>query len=182
MGRSLMRALVIAALALCAASCGGGGKVYPTTTEHMHDVLAEVDDLPPIFGSNVPDLSMVTSDPRQVSWIVSLRGTEIMRYVADIEAAGDHGARVTLHLTGSTDDIQARMKEHPEIRNLYLVAMREEIDAKFEGRPFDVSRTYGAMMAATAANIGTISNQMDRAAEADRKRDEDNIRKAYANE
>jgi hypothetical protein len=148
----------------------------------MHEVLAEVDELPPVFGSSVPDLAMVSSDPKQVSWIVSLRGSEIMRYVADIEPAGDHATRMRLQLDGSTDDIRARMKQHPEIRNLYLVAMREEIESKLEERPFDISRTYGAMMAATAANIGTISNQMDRAAEADRKRDEDNIRKAYAND
>jgi hypothetical protein len=182
MGWALKCALLIAALSLCVSGCGAGGKVYPTTMEHMHEVLTHVDDLPPIFGSNVPDLAMDTTDPNHVSWIVSLRGSEIMRYVADLEPAGDHATRMTLHLVGSTDDIQARMKQHPEIRNLYLVAMREEIDAEFEERPFDISRTYGAMMAATAANIGTISNQMDRAAEADRKRDEDNIRKAYANE
>ena len=181
MGRPVKRAL-IAVLSLCLAACGAGGKIYPTTAEHMHEVLAHVDDLPPIFGSNVPDLSMETSDPKQVRWIVSLRGSEIMRYVADIEPAGDHGARVTLHLVGATDEIQARMKEHPEIRNLYLVAMREEIDAEFENRPFDISRTYGALMTATAANIGTISNQMDAAAKADQERDEANIRKAYANE
>jgi len=181
MGRPLMRASIIAAFALCLASCGSGGKVYPTTRAHMHEVLERANELPPVFGENVPDLSMETSDPSHVSWIVSLKGSEVMRYVADLEPAGDEATRMTLHLDGSTDEVKARMKEHPEIRNLYLVAMREEIDSTFEDRPFDITRTYGALTAATAANIGNISRQMDAAGEAARKRDEDNIRKAYAN-
>lgn len=181
MGRAVKHAIG-AAIALCLAGCGAGGKVYPTTAEHMHEVLAHVDELPPVFGENAPDLAMDTTDPAHVSWIVGLKGSEVMRYVADIEPAGDHATRVTLHLNGSTDEVQARMKEHPEIRNLYLVAMREEIDSQFEERPFDITRTYGALTAATAANIGNISRQMDAAGEAARKRDEDNIRKAYANE
>jgi hypothetical protein len=148
----------------------------------MHEVLEEADELPPVFGEAAPDLSMDTADPSHVSWIVSLKGSEIMRYVADLEPAGDHSTRVTLHLEGATPDVRERMKAHPEIRNLYLVAMREEIDSTFEERPFDITRTYGALTAATAANIGNISRQMDAAAEADHKRDEANIRKAYADE
>jgi len=182
----MIRTCVLAALTLCLAACGGAGKVYPTTLDHMHEVLAEVDELPPVFGEAAPDVSVESSDPNQVRWLVTLDGSELMRFTADLEPAGDHATRMTLHLTGATSgsrgNVQARMQEHPEIRNLYLVAMREEIEAKLEERPFDITRTYGALTAATAANIGNISRQMDAAAEAGRKRDEANIRKAYANE
>jgi hypothetical protein len=182
----MIRACILAALTFCLGACGGGGKVYPTTLNHMHEVLAEVDELPPVFGEAAPDVSVESSDPKQVRWIVTLDGSELMRFVAELEPAGDHATQMTLHLTGATTgsrgDVQARMQQHPEIRNLYLVAMREEIESKLEERPFDITRTYGALSAATAANIGNISRQMDAVAEADRKRDEANIRKAYADE
>ena len=75
-----------------------------------------------------------------------------------------------------------RLKDHREITNLYLTAMNEQVASRLEGRPFDMSKTYGALAAATAANIGNISRQMDAAADADHKREEANIRKAYAEE
>ena len=178
----------LVAFCLCLAGCGGNGRgtVYQKPLTEMHDALAEVNDLPPVFGSNVPDLSMDTSDPSSVAWIVNLHGSEVMRFVATLQPEGNSSTRMVLDLvgvtSGSSGDVAKRLKDHPELKRLYLVAMTEEIDSTLEKRAYDMSRTYPALMAATAANVGEISKRMDEAAAADRKRDEDNIRKAYADE
>ena len=167
--------VAVAALCLFLAGCGDAGKVYPTTLAHMHEVLAEVDELPPVFGSRAPGLSMETADPQSVAWIVTLDGSEVMRFVAKLEPEGERSTRMVLDLVGVTTgpegNVEQRLSDHPELRRLYLVAMREQIDSKFEERPFDVTRTYGALATATAANIGNISRQVDAAAEAGRQQD-----------
>jgi hypothetical protein len=177
----------VIALASCLvlAACRTG-TIYPKPLSIMHDTLAEVDELPPVFGSAAPGVVVDSSDPANVTWVVELDGSEVMRFVAKLEAEGDKSTRMVLDLVGAKDgpggDVEKRLEEHPELRHLYLVAMTEEIESKLEGREFDASKTYGALAAATAANIGSISRQMDAAGEADRKRDEQNIRNAYAEE
>lgn len=174
-----------AALCLSLAACGQG-KVYQRPLAPMHDSLAAVKELPPVFGSAAPDVSIEASDPATVSWLVIMNNAEVMRFVAKLEPKDASSTRMTLDLIGSPADpdgkVQKRLKEHPELKHLYLVSMQEEIDSTLEGRKFDASATYGALAAATAANIGSISRQMEAAADADRKHDEANIRKAYADE
>lgn len=184
----MSNALRMAAVALCLvlAACGSKGTLYPKPMAEMHDALAQADDLPPVFGSNVPDLSMDSSDPSSVAWIVNLRGSEVMRFVARLQPEGNASTRMVLDLvgvtSGSNGDVAKRLQDHPELKRLYLVAMTEEIDSTLDKRAYDMSKTYPALIAATAANVGSISQQMEAAAAADHKRDEDNIRKAYADE
>jgi hypothetical protein len=178
---------IAAALAiLCLSACGKGGVVYPRPLQDVHQVLAETDDLPPVFGSNEPDHSVDSSDPNAVTWILSKNGSEVMRFVARLEAEEPNKTRVTVTVEAPSEgpygNMDQRLKDNKSITNLYLTAMNEQVASRLENRPFDMSKTYGALAAATAANIGNISRQMDRAAEAGRKRDEENIRKAYADE
>jgi hypothetical protein len=177
--------IIAAALCLFLTACGDG-KVYPKPLSAMHDALAEVNELPPVFGSAALGVSVDSSDPADVIWIIELDGSEVMRFVAKLQAEDEKSTHMVLDLFGAKDgprgNVQKRLEEHPELKHLYLVAMTEEIESKLEGRKFDASKTYGALAAATAANIGSISHQMDAAAEADRKRNEDNIRNAYAEE
>jgi hypothetical protein len=154
---------------LCFAGCASG-QLYPKTITEMHEALTATDELPPVFGSNAPDLSMESSDPARVSWIVSKDGTELMRFVAKLEPDGAQSTRMTLDLVGSSEKTRKGMDDHPEIKRLYIVAMQEQIDSRLEHRAFDASKTYGALAAATAANIGSISRQMDAVAEADEAR------------
>lgn len=161
-----MRLLHVLSAALCLslASCGGAaGKVYAKPVAYMHEALSEVDELPPVFGSSAPSLSMDTSDPLSVTWIVSLQGSEIMRFVGRLQPEGDKSTRLALSLIGVTSgakgNVQERLDKHPEVKRLYLVAMTEQIESKLEERPFDITRTYGALVTATAANIGAIGGE-----------------------
>jgi hypothetical protein len=171
---------------LFASGCVDRGKEYPKPVQEVHDILAGVDELPPVFGSDAPDVGVDSTDPSAVAWILRKNGSEAMRFVAKLESKGDSSTRVTLNLVAPTEgpfgNVEQRLTDHPEIRNLYLVAMGEQIASRLENRPFDGSATMAATLKAGAANVGTIANQMEAAGEAARKRDDDNIRKAYADE
>lgn len=60
--------------------------------------------------------------------------------------------------------------------------MEERIASAFERRPFNQASILPAAAAATAANIGRISADMDRIAEADHRRERENIERAYREE
>ena len=182
----MMRPLQVFAAALCLFLAGcGNGKVYPKPLTSMHQALAEVDDLPPVFGSAAPELSRDTSEPSAVTWIVIVRGSEIMRFVAKLQPVDEQSTRMALDLVGVTGgahgNVQKRLEEEPEIKKLYLVAMTEQIESSLEDRPFDITRTYGALMAAAGANLGSISQSADAAADAGRKRREENIQGTASN-
>jgi hypothetical protein len=185
MTRLIQLLSIVFAFALVAA-CGDRGKVYSRSIDDVHSVLAANDELPPVFGSNEPDVSVEASDPSQVAWVLRKNGSEMMRFVAKLESDGHASTRVKLSLAGVIEgpfgNVEQRLKDHSEIRDLYLVAMDEQISSKLENRAFDASKIMAATMRAAAANIGTISNQMESAGEAARRRDEANIRKAYADE
>jgi hypothetical protein len=177
-------AAVLALLSLSA--CGKDGVVYPRALDDVHTVLADTDELPPVFGSDEPDHRVESSDPNTVAWILSKDGSEVMRFVAKLEPEEPYKTRVTVSVQAPTEspygNMDQRLKDHKEITRLYLTAMNEQVASRLEGRPFDISKTYGALAAATAANIGNISRQMDAGADARHKREEANIRKAYADE
>ena len=78
--------------------------------------------------------------------------------------------------------IAHRLEANTTIKNLYVTAMKEQISAVLEDRDFNLSSIYPAMMAATAANFSKLNANLMRGIEADRKRIEDNIAKAYARE
>jgi hypothetical protein len=181
-----MRLAAILLMAALISACSKGGVVYPRPLQDVHEVLAETDELPPVFGSDEPDHTVDSSDPNAVTWILSKDGSEVMRFVAKLEPEEPNETRVKLTLEAPTDgphgNMEQRLKDNKSISNFYLTAMNEQIASRLENRPFDMSKTYGALAAATAANLGNISRRMDRAAEANHKRDEENIRNAYAEE
>ena len=173
--------LAIVFALLFVSACGDRGKLYSRSLDDVHSTLAGINELPPVFGSDGPDVGVDSTDPSAVSWVLRKNGTEVMRFVARLESEGQASTRVKLELAG-VGNVEQKLKEHKEIRDLYLVAMDEQISSKLENRKFDASKIMAATMRAAAANVGTIANQMDAAGEAARRRDEANIRKAYADE
>ena len=176
-------ALAPLALAACAFA---QGRVYDVPIDEARRVLASTGLPPLVFGSEVPTLEVQTQSPSQVVWILRRHGAELMRYVADLEAAGEGSTRVTLSIAGPTSgrfgNVDQRLAENNTLRSLYLTAMEERVASALERRPFEVASLYPAMAAATAANIGSITARMDRAAEANRRESRENIEKAYRDE
>ena len=184
-----IRSGLLAASALALLLLGAGGEkrmVYQRPLVDVRAILADDDELPPVFGGNDPDLRMDTAQPDAVAWVLTSDGSELMRFVARLEAESEGSTAVALTVEAPTKgphgNVEQRLNDNPEIRDLYLAAMREQIASQLENRPYDMSRTYAALSRATAANIGSISREIKAAGEAGRRRDEDNIRKAYADE
>jgi hypothetical protein len=109
-----------------------------------------------------------------------------MRFVAALSPDGDAATRISLDLVGATQGpyrgTGERLRQNEAIRHLYLVAMEERIASALERRPYNEAAILPATMAATAANIGRINADIDRIAEADQRRQRENIDRAYRDE
>ena len=178
--------LGLAPLALIAGRAQIRGGVYAVPIGEARQVLVRTGLPPFVFGSDEPDVAVRAEGPSRIVWILHKGGAEMMRYVALLSPDGDASTRISLDLVGATEgpfrQTGERLAQNETIRNLYLVAMEERIASALERRPFDQTRILPATAAAAAANIGRISEDIDRIAEADRRRERENIERAYREE
>lgn len=180
-----MRALLAIAGVLAVLLPGACGRnqsiVADRPISEVHSLLAGADELPPVFGTDEPDLRMATADPNAVAWILSVKNQEIMRFVATLSPEGKRKTSIDLAVQ-APPKFEKRLADNAAVRDFYLAAMREQVASTLEGRPFDLTHTYPHMQKAIAANIGSIAASAEAAAEASRKRDRENIERAYATE
>jgi hypothetical protein len=178
--------LGLAPLALIAGRAQTGGSVYAVPIGEARKVLADTGLPPLVFGSNEPEVAVRADGPSRIVWILHQDGAEMMRFVALLSADGETATRISLDLVGATEGpfrhTGERLAQNGAIRHLYLVAMEERIASALQRRPFDEAKILPATAAATAANIGRISADMDRIAEADHRRERENIERAYREE
>jgi hypothetical protein len=178
--------LGLAPLALIAGCAQTRGSAYAVPIAEARKML-EGTGLPPlVFGSDEPEVTVRAEGPSRIVWILHKDGAEVMRYVAELSPDGDTATRVSLDLVGATQgrfgNTGERLAQNGSIRHLYLVAMEEQIASALERRPFDRTKILTATAAAAAANIGRISQDTDRIAEADQRRERANIERAYREE
>lgn len=141
--------------ALLVAGCSlDYGPVYKVPLLRAQQILAKT-DLPPVFGSHAPSVQIQANKAAEVTWIVSMKGSEIMRYVATLKEAGEGRTRIGLALRGE------RFANNLSAKNLYLVAMEERIAAAMEARPMDMSKIYPALGVAAVANMSNMRKQID---------------------
>jgi hypothetical protein len=178
--------LGLAPLALIAGRAQSGGSVYAVPIGEARKVLADTGLPPLVFGSDEPEVAVRAEEPSRIVWILHQDGAEMMRFVASLSPDGETSTRISLDLVGATQgpfrQTGERLAQNEAIRHLYLVAMEEEIASALERRPFDTAKILPATAAATAANIGRIGADIDRIAEADRRRQRENIERAYREE
>ena len=196
--RAGLRSAIIAAAALFALpGCGtriaalvdqqlAEPAVYPMPPGAVRGTLARTQLPPLVFGDTMPALRVETDGGSRVVWIVMRQRAEIMRFVATLSLAGDGGTRIDLALAGATTgrfgNVEQRLAANPTVRVMYLVAMREQIAAELERRPFDMTKVYPALAAATQANMGAILDRFDNSGDEFRRRDREAIEKAYRDE
>jgi len=173
-------------LALIAGRAQTGGSVYAVPIGEARKVLADTGLPPLVFGSDEPEVAVRADGPSRVVWVLHQDGAEMMRYVAVLSADGETATRIDLDLVGATTGrfrgTGERLAQNGTIRHLYLVAMEEQIASALEDRPFNQAAILPATAAAAAANIGRLSADIDRIAEADRRRERKNIERAYREE
>jgi hypothetical protein len=162
------------------------GTVYAVPLPQAHAVLKRAELPPMVFGDDPPTMQAQIVDDQHLLYIVKKDGSEIMRYTVTLSPAEAGATRVAVELTGAENsrfgNIRQRLEQNPTVKHLYLVAMREEIASDLEQRNFDMTKLYGATAAATAANMDSIMDRFDRAAEEDRRRSRENMEKAYRDE
>ena len=167
---------------LLLAACGRNPSIVAERPlSEVHSLLAAADELPPVFGSNEPDLRMDTADPQAVAWILSTKNEEVMRFVATLSPAGEQKTTVEIAVQAPPKS-EKWLNDNAAVRDFYLAAMREQVASELEARPFDLTRTYPQMQKAIRANIGNIAASAEAAAQADQKRSRENIERAYARE
>ena len=104
-----------------------------------------------------------------------------MRFVATLAPEGERRTSVDL-MVQAPPKFEKRLDDNAAVRNFYLAAMREQVASTLEGRPFDLTHTYPHTQKAIAANIGNFAARAEAASEASRKRETENIERAYATE
>jgi len=180
----LPRLLAVAGLLtlLLLGACGRDRSIVAERPmSEVHGLLAAADELPPVFGSDEPDLRMETTDPKAIAWVLSVKNDEIMRFVATLSPDGERRTEVDVSVQAPSK-YEIRLKENAAVRDFYLAAMREQVASTLDDRPFDLTRTYPQLQKAVRANIGNIVASADASAEASRKREKENIQRAYARE
>jgi hypothetical protein len=179
--------ILVVGLTLMVSGClQESGRVYNAPMAEVHRKL-RVAELPPVvFGTDMPDSLVDAGDPGKVVWIVKKNGKEMLRMVAELTVVSTESTRVRVSAVGATEgpfgNVADKLVKNPTVANLYVAGMEERVAATLEDRDFQVTRIYPAITAAGVANIGTIHQAGQRAIAAGRKRNSDNIAKAYANE
>ena len=142
------------------AGCGKG-EVYDRPPEQVRDLLRTVEVPLYVFGSSADtDAVLDSSDPAKMVWNISANGSRVMKVVATLAPEGSVKTRVIVDVEGATGgkfgDVEDRFKKLPGVKNMYLVTMREAVDSTLDGRAFDITATYPAMMAASMANANKL--------------------------
>ncbi len=178
MHRNLIAAAAIVLLAACSQFQGG---VYRSPIAEVRKTLVATGLPPQVFGSEEPAWQVVDGGS-EVTWIISRGDAELFRYIAHLSQDGPAATRVKVELKGAEGGPAQGLAKHPEVKEMYLVAINERIASALEHRDFDVTVIYPSMMVAAIANMGSIRASADEAAAASEKEARDNIAKAYREE
>ena len=113
-------------------------------------------DLPPhVFGSVPKTFKVLTPAPGTMVWsIAEYDSEEMIRYVVTLAAEGAGATRVTVDVTGpaGTPIVGNRV-----IRNMYIIAMKEQIAAALEQRSFQDYKIVLPSVIAVLVNLTRIS-------------------------
>ena len=159
------RAGSICLATLLLAACAKG-EVYDRPPDQVRDLLRTVEMPLYVFGSSADtDAIIDSSDPARIVWKIKANGSNVMRVIATVAPEGEAKSRVNVEIEGSHEgkfgNVEDRLKTLPGVKNLYLVTMREAIDSTLDGRRFDITVTYPAMMSATMANANRLFPKVD---------------------
>lgn len=143
------------------ASCGEQGEVYPRPQTEIRDLLRTVDVPLYIFGSSADtQVEVDGADPTKIIWKVTADDHPLLAFSATMVPDGEAKTRVVVGIegasTGKLKGMKALLEKEREVRALYLVSMAEAVDSTLDGRAYDITATYPALMTATAASAGRL--------------------------
>ena len=167
----------------------------PLRSVQVAEILSQV--RPPLYLLGGDDMTARLSKPAPgiVDWsILDPKGFESLTFRAAIAETENQSSRVVLSLRppayGPWQDLAISwIREKPAIARLYLAAMQEAIQSKFEARAFNARRTDAARAEAMFASlpelpakIAGIKAASESADRNQRQAAEDNMAKAYSKE
>ena len=152
---------IIALLSLALAGCDEPGELYQRPRAEVHELLRTVEVPLYMYGESTDTQAVVDgSDPAKMVWKITANDYNLMKFTATLIPDGEAKTRVLIDVEGSKDgkwgDIEARLQKGKEIRALYLASMTEAVDSTLDGRAYDMTATYPALMAAAAANMNHL--------------------------
>ena len=179
------RIFAIAVLTLLAACSQPAGKVYPVPLAEVRRVLMATGLPPFVFGSETPDWD-VRGGASDVTWTIRKNDVELFHYIAHLKEEDQANTRVEVELVGvdagPAGNSAKGLAEHPAIRDMYIVAIKERIASALERRPFEMAQIYPFLGVATLENMGALRASADAAAAASARADRENIEKAHRDE
>ncbi len=173
----LRRTLIALVGAALLAGCSGE-KSYPMAAEKVREILAHTEPPMVVFGGLAAASRSSRTSAGSIQWtVLDSGGRQLLRLFAKVEEAGAVESRVSVTVeppTGNQQNkIAKRMADNPKVVELYAKAMAEQIDAKLEGRPFNMSAIRVEMMSAAVAVMpqiqGQIGTMVKESAEMDRE-------------
>jgi hypothetical protein len=152
---------IVALLAIALAGCEEPGELYQRPQAEVHDLLRTVEVPLYMYGSSTDTEAVVDgSDPAKMVWKITADEHSLMTFKATLIPDGEFKTRVVIDLEGSRGgrwgNIEGQLEKVREIRALYLASMTEAVDSTLDGRAYDISATYPALMSAYTANIGRL--------------------------
>ncbi len=152
---------IIALLSFALVGCNEPGELYQRPQAEVHDLLRTVEVPLYMLGTSADTQAVVDgSDPARMVWKITADDYSLMKFTAILIPDGASNTRVVVDVEGSREgkwgDIEARLQKGKEIRALYLASMTEAVDSTLDGRAYDMTATYPALMLATAANMGRL--------------------------
>lgn len=181
------------ALALLAALAGcQKGKTYPMSPEAARAALV---------GATIPDIAFgksAHSGPGQattegVEWPVLMGASEdaampggdnseVMKLAAKLEpASGGVAVTVDIEPPPGADPklLAAAEQQRPAMFRYFRTVAREQVDSVLNHRAFDFAAVSGDMAVAVVSSLPDIRKQMDEAAAAYERQDQETIHRAY---
>ena len=155
------RLAIIGLVAVLLAACGGKGEVYDRPTDQVRDLLRTIEVPLYVFGNSADTNAVLdASDPAKLVWKVTANDSNVLKFIVTLTPEDETKTRVIVDVEGSRQgnfgDVEARLTKLPSVRNFYLVTMTEAVDSTLDGRRFDITATYPAMMSAAAANANRL--------------------------
>jgi hypothetical protein len=155
-------ALIVAGSVLLS-GCGvtSQGQNFDLPASEAKQILLQTEVPYDVLGS--PDLRAyaVAEGRDTVVWRVLLQDAEYMRFAATITSSNPASTHVVVSVSGPPSGRYAAMgqalNENASVKNLYLAAMQEEVAAALEKRDFNIIKVSPQLLAAIAANMGSIS-------------------------
>ncbi len=157
----LDRLVMLGLAAAFLAACKEEGEVYDRPPDQVRDLLRTTELPLYVFGSSADiDAVLDTSDPARLAWKILADGSNVMKVIVTLTPEDSQKTRVVVDVEGARHgkygDVEARFGKLPAVRNLYLASMTEAVDSTLDGRAYDITATYPALMSAAAANANRL--------------------------